>query len=134
MQERFPAVTRLQIHLPDQQSVVYHDSEPLHAALARGRTTTLTEWFTANRDHQEARDLLYADFPTRFTWHSKKKWKPRKSPAPVVGRMYSTNPGMLLGCIDRCLLACSNLTINFTTMLRDICRPRRASLFEDAPL
>ena len=82
--------------LPDQQSVVYRDNEPLPAALARGRTTTLTAWFKANRDHPEATDLLYADFPGHYTWPATKKWTPRRRPIPVVGRMFHANPGVLL--------------------------------------
>lgn len=112
MQDRFPSVTRLQVHLPDQQSVVYRDNEPLPAALARGRTTTLTAWFKANRDHPEARHLLYADFPGHYTWPATKKWTPRRRPIPVVGRMFHTNPGVLLilsMATSSCLLAFSIL-------------------------
>ena len=71
MQSCHPSVARLQVHLPDQQSVVYRDDEPLPAAMARGCVTTLTAWFKANHDYPDARDLLYADFPTAISSRTK---------------------------------------------------------------
>jgi hypothetical protein len=39
----------------------------------------LTEWFEANKKHEEARDLTYCDFPLKWTWDSKnRKWVKRK--------------------------------------------------------
>ncbi|OMP07463.1 DNA helicase PIF1, ATP-dependent [Corchorus olitorius] len=36
-------------------------------------------WMVANRNHESARDLLYADFPTRWVWNPKaSKWLPRQ--------------------------------------------------------
>ena len=36
------------------------------------------EWMAINELDQRGRSLLYADFPTKFTWHSKqKKWEYR---------------------------------------------------------
>jgi hypothetical protein len=53
----------------------------------------LTEWFTYNQHHPEARGILYRDFPKYFTWNVKDKcWQPRKNSAYQVGRLVSANP------------------------------------------
>lgn len=40
--------------------------------------TTLTAWFTANEESSIGHDLLYHDFPGRFSFNkSTKKWKLR---------------------------------------------------------
>jgi hypothetical protein len=53
----------------------------------------LTEWFTYNQHHPEARGILYHDFPKYFTWNVKDKcWQPRKNSAYLVGRLVSANP------------------------------------------
>lgn len=40
------------------------------------RQTMLTEWFTANKNFEEARELTYCDFPTKYTWDNKNRiWK-----------------------------------------------------------
>jgi hypothetical protein len=41
--------------------------------------TTLTKWFTANRNYASARDTPYAKFPKRWVWNKTlKKWTPRQ--------------------------------------------------------
>ena len=90
MQDRYPAVNRLNVHLPEQQSVVFNDNEPLQQVSQRTRVTKLTEYFATNRAHPSG--LLYSDFPNRFTW-KRNKWRPRRRQRAVVGRMYLTNAG-----------------------------------------
>ncbi|CAG8729358.1 15935_t:CDS:2 [Acaulospora morrowiae] len=58
-----PDIQRLQVHLPDQQMVVFSDNEPLQEVLQLNNIhkTMLTEWFTANTIYPEARELTYND-------------------------------------------------------------------------
>lgn len=70
----------------------------------RIQRTTLTEYFTANRDAAErtareeilefdCRELLYQDFPSRMTYdNTTHRWKIRKSRFSTIGRMIYVNP------------------------------------------
>ncbi|RCV11375.1 hypothetical protein SETIT_2G180800v2 [Setaria italica] len=53
----------------------------------------LTVYFDYNRLHEEARGILYRDFPEHYTWESNGKfWKPRKNAVYQVGRLVSAHP------------------------------------------
>ena len=86
--------------------VVFGDEAELPQLLEvqRIRRTTLTEYFTANRDAAEqvargqplefdCRELLYQDFPSRMTWDKRTRlWKVRKSRFSTIGRMMYVSP------------------------------------------
>jgi len=56
------------------------------------KKTHLTEWFTANRNLEGAKNVSYQDFPQAFTWNKKtKKWNTRRQ-CDVIGRMYFVHP------------------------------------------
>ena len=63
-----PDIQQLQVHLPNQQTVVFPDGQPVQVTLQRADIdrTMLTEWFTANTLYPEARQLTYGDFPTQW--------------------------------------------------------------------
>jgi hypothetical protein len=72
MQEHFPTVIRLQVHLPNQQHVTLNpdrDADP-QAAMERheNQDTTLTGWFKANAFYQDGviNNTLYQDFPNKM--------------------------------------------------------------------
>ncbi|KAI7952088.1 hypothetical protein MJO28_007772 [Puccinia striiformis f. sp. tritici] len=102
MSERYPSVTRLSLHLDDQQTVFYVDEEGLRRQFESGRAnrTNLTEYFELNRANavglgMPARKLLYQDIP-RFFWFTKdKRWRCRQRESDAVGRIYyaSINEG-----------------------------------------
>ncbi|KAM0918646.1 hypothetical protein ACQ4PT_008729 [Festuca glaucescens] len=58
--------------------------------------TMLTEWFVANENHPEARDLTYLDFPTGWVWNaSQKVWTKRRQKRKIatrIGRIYHVHP------------------------------------------
>ena len=90
MHHNQPYVIRLQLHLPNEQYVHYNpETETAEQVLHREgiHITTLTAFFDACCNYpQLASDLLYPDFPTRFTWHGdEKRWLPRKK-GVVIGR------------------------------------------------
>jgi ATP-dependent DNA helicase PIF1 len=69
MHDGDPPVVRLGLHLEDQQRVFFEadqigNAESLLPAM-EARRTTLTAWFLANQMYEEARELLYVDFPTK---------------------------------------------------------------------
>jgi hypothetical protein len=75
------AVLQLQLHLPDMQSVTYKDEENLEDVVSRpgSNRTTLTEYFTKNREERSVRKILYREFPEHFQWMTGRKvWQGRK--------------------------------------------------------
>ena len=90
-----PAVVQLQVHLPDQQSVFFnprHNPQDVQV-VAQQMDTILTAFFKANQHYPHlARDLLYQDFPQKFTWQPlRKEWTPRQM-GFAIGRMYYVPP------------------------------------------
>jgi hypothetical protein len=91
-----PVVERLPIHLPDHQEVNFDTLDNLPEVVQAGAPPTmLTMYFQLNRDDPNARQYLYDDIPTHYTWKAnEKKWSPRQSNGPVflnvppIGRMY----------------------------------------------
>ena len=75
IQEHEPSVLCLQVHLPNQQSVMLNPDRDGNAqqALERheDRDITLTGWFKANALHQDGiiNNTLFQDFPTKMVWH-----------------------------------------------------------------
>ncbi|KAJ1268745.1 hypothetical protein BS78_07G158400 [Paspalum vaginatum] len=72
---------RLPVHLPLMNIVKMKSDEKL-AQIAKDLNyakTMLTEWFTANKEHEDARELTYYEFP-------------RKQRGFKIGRLYYVNP------------------------------------------
>ncbi|RXW11836.1 hypothetical protein EST38_g14019 [Candolleomyces aberdarensis] len=96
--DQVPNVVRLQVHLPGQHMVVFDPSEDPQRVLARAaqEQTTLTAWFTANRDAGAigtlARQHTYQEFPQHFVWKDAlKRWDIRRQ-GFAIGRMYFVGP------------------------------------------
>ena len=91
LQDRYPSIQRLALHLPDQQTVVYREGEAQNA-VQNPKPTTLTAWFEANYLYPQASELLYHEMPEHFTWdNANRKWKPRQTRLSI-GRMYNAWP------------------------------------------
>ena len=101
MHQEFPNIVRLQVHLPNQQLVMWNEDATAELQTVvenQGtRDTTLTGYFKANanphEDYQQARNLLYQDFPSKFVWQTKeRKWTKRKTKETALGRIYYAHP------------------------------------------
>src|SRR5271168_1510159 len=97
MHEEFPNITRLHVHLPNQQTITWNAANPQNiqqvAEHQGAKDTTLTGYFKANARYPEACQLLYQDFPSKFVWNKKTlKWTPRQR-GFSIGRMYYAHPG-----------------------------------------
>ena len=112
MHRRKPAVQRLQIHLSNQQIVVFSNDTDMVTFLNNNRLqkTTLTEFFTANKQAEreaaevaaackpplefDCRDLLYQEFPLQMTWkRTLRRWDRRKRAiGGTIGRIYFVGP------------------------------------------
>ena len=65
---RQPAVQRLSFHIENQQPVVFNDTEYLDNVIDRPNIgkSQFTEWMKANELYEEARELTYSKFPTKW--------------------------------------------------------------------
>ncbi|XP_019178902.1 PREDICTED: uncharacterized protein LOC109174064 [Ipomoea nil] len=101
-----PSVERLSFHLPNQQSVIFADDDPVDNIVNRptiGQSMFL-EWFEANKTFPEARKMTYAEMPTKFVWKKQlRKWQPRKK-GFAIGRIFYVPPGTGEIFYLRCLL------------------------------
>lgn len=92
MHQESPNVERLDLHLPNEQTVVFQDGVMLHDLAELERDTKLTAWFKLNQADEAARGHLYIDIPEHYTWHSKDRaWRLRKRGSPM-GRLYLCGP------------------------------------------
>jgi hypothetical protein len=69
-------------------------NDKLKAILAdpKNKKTMLTEWFEANKNNKEARDLTYCDFPLKWKWETKNKKSVKRKHGFKIGRLYYVNP------------------------------------------
>ena len=65
---RITSVEKLGFHLPDQELVFFDEDEPIESILNKKTVSQsmFLAWFIANRKYAEARELTYAEFPTKF--------------------------------------------------------------------
>ncbi|KAI7960258.1 hypothetical protein MJO29_005326 [Puccinia striiformis f. sp. tritici] len=96
---RYPAVRRLALHLPDEQTIYYKDAQGAIDKMQSGMAelTTLTQFFALNRDDEvgylkRARDLLYHEILLHFYWYKNREWRPQKKPSDTIGRLYFASP------------------------------------------
>ena len=104
IQHKDPTVERLSFHLPNEQYVVFEDSEPLERVVNRNtvRESQFLAWMEANKKFVEGRNLTYAEFPTKFVWNTD-TWTLRKQ-RYSIGRMFYVPPGSGDMYYLRCLL------------------------------
>ena len=96
MHDEYPSITRLAVHLPDQQIVYFKAGDNLEKLERKKTETTLTAWFKINKIGEDvnALNILYPDFPKYYTWNnSKKQWAKRKNNESLtICRVYMSNP------------------------------------------
>jgi hypothetical protein len=77
-----PPVMQLQLHLENMHMVSFKEGQDIQRVVSREgvEKSMLTEYFEANRLHEEARSILYRDFPEWYTWQKGKNkcWKRRE--------------------------------------------------------
>ena len=90
----WPSVQRLPVYLPLMNIVNFSGDAKLQSIIRdpKNQKTMLTEWFEANKQYPEARELTYCEFPQKWIWDNKnKKWTKRKQ-GFQIGRLYYVNP------------------------------------------
>jgi hypothetical protein len=99
VQDRHPAVMRLDIHEEGKQFVYFNPGQA-EERVDKPKITKLMAWFEYNEsEHMEFEDdmwenLTYMEFPEHYTFNeSSKKWKPRKRKPgdfpDVIGRIHA---------------------------------------------
>ncbi|KAG7980703.1 hypothetical protein I3843_05G196400 [Carya illinoinensis] len=94
LNEMYPSVYSLHLHLEDQHLVSFRAHEDLNNVLNSytSKKSMLTEFFYRNQIDENARKLLYREFPEKFVWDSQCRiWTPRKKKT-VIGRIVTANP------------------------------------------
>ncbi|XP_020113189.1 uncharacterized protein LOC109727463 [Ananas comosus] len=91
---RQPSVERLTVHLPMMNNVTYHSAQNLINGLRRPNIgkTMFTSWMETNQGNDDARDLTYAEFPTKWVWHPKDKFWSRRKQGNRIGRIVYIHP------------------------------------------
>ena len=82
------------MHLPGQHLIIFNAENPDQALaqVQREPRTMLTAYFKANKAYPNAKDYLYQDFPSHFSYNkSTKEWTPRRR-GFAIGRMYFASP------------------------------------------
>jgi hypothetical protein len=61
------------VHLPNENYITYNAIANMSEILSENflRKTMLTEWFTTNVQNENARNLTYIDFPSKWRWDDK---------------------------------------------------------------
>ena len=78
---RTPNVERLSLHLEGEQTVVYDENADLENVVQKPTVAAsmFDGWMQMNEDYPPARELTYAEFPTKFVWNAPKRiWTHRK--------------------------------------------------------
>ena len=72
IQYRNPAVERINFHLEKKNTVTFPESINLRQLVHHlgVENAMFTEWMKANNSFEDARELTYTDFPTKWVWHS----------------------------------------------------------------
>ncbi|KAF8094778.1 hypothetical protein N665_0353s0009, partial [Sinapis alba] len=89
-----PNVVKLPVHLPGKHVMVYNEGDNLSEVVSRENIekTMLTAFFEACATYEEARELTYFEFPSRFVYHSAGKiWAPRQQ-GEAIGRVVYISP------------------------------------------
>ncbi|GBN41059.1 hypothetical protein AVEN_127452-1 [Araneus ventricosus] len=90
LSHKSPTVVCLVVHLPQQQPIVYQDSQEAQAIeQAALRKTTLTSWFELNKNDPSAHNISYSDIPQYYVFDkSTTNWKKQQRGGQnVIGRL-----------------------------------------------
>ncbi|KAL5542376.1 hypothetical protein UlMin_010086 [Ulmus minor] len=94
LNENYPSVYTLQLHLENQQLITFKKTDKLDRIINNdfASRSMLTKYFNMNKTNEKAKSLLYNQFPEHFVWNQRDKfWMPRKK-GHVIGRIVTTNP------------------------------------------
>ncbi len=88
LHKEWPPITRLAVHLPNEQSVIFDPTSDTHdiQMIANESTSTLLQWFRLNQTDVAARQWLYTEIPEHYSLGKNKEWIPRLQRSFSIGR------------------------------------------------
>jgi hypothetical protein len=92
--EEFPPVTRLALHLPDEQPVYFDEDasrEEIRETMEK-TGSTLMAFFDYNARHPNDPKYRYPEFPERFTYDKPTRSWHRRGGKQAIGRMFQASP------------------------------------------
>ncbi|XP_071694488.1 uncharacterized protein [Rutidosis leptorrhynchoides] len=90
-----PSVRILPFHLEGEHQIILDEHEVIEQVLENPsvNTSMFLEWMKCNGCSQQARQLTYVDFPTKFIWDKDYRvWKLRKRKTGAIGRIHHVAP------------------------------------------
>ncbi|XP_076890293.1 uncharacterized protein LOC143541329 [Bidens hawaiensis] len=93
---RYPPVMRLPFHLPDKQQVFYGPDVDVEDVLDKDivASTMFTSWMECNQIYDEAKELNYIEFLSKFVWKKEGKCWERRKLGFSIGRIHSVSPAL----------------------------------------
>ncbi|XP_076946714.1 uncharacterized protein LOC143618348 [Bidens hawaiensis] len=103
---RYPSVIRLPFHLPNQQQVIYGPNEYIDNVLNKPSvsSTMFLSWMEYNECNEDARNITYVEFPTKYVWKSEQQCWARRKQGFSLGRIHAISPSAGEGYFLRILL------------------------------
>ena len=94
LNEMYPLVYILQLHLEDQHSVSFRKYDYLSHVLRDDSSlrSMLIEFFCRNKIDENAHKLLYKEYPEQFVWNQRDKIRTPRKKKNVIGRIVAKNP------------------------------------------
>ncbi|XP_031116717.1 uncharacterized protein LOC116020381 [Ipomoea triloba] len=91
----YPHVERLSFHMPNEQSIYFDENAPIDVIVERHtvKHSMFLAWLEANKKYPEAKQLTYAEMPTKFVWkQATREFVPRQR-GFSIGRVLYVPPG-----------------------------------------
>jgi hypothetical protein len=110
----FPSIERMPVHLPNENYIIYTAEKDMSRILSQEflHRTMLTEWFVANQNYPDGRNLTYCDFPLKWRWNDQTRtYERRQKGDGKIGRIYFVHPS----CGERYYLRMLLLTVKGAT-------------------
>ncbi|KAL7616464.1 hypothetical protein Lser_V15G00051 [Lactuca serriola] len=92
---RTPPVERLSFHLEHKVPVVFKPNQHLNQVVSKPTVAAsqFLAWMECNKHDEDARNLSYVEFPTKYVWNkSDKIWTKRKTKSKALGRLNHVSP------------------------------------------
>ncbi|XP_071699577.1 uncharacterized protein [Rutidosis leptorrhynchoides] len=90
-----PTVIRLPFHLDGQHQIIFDEDEVIEDVLEKPsvNTSMFIGWMKCNVSNQEARELTYVEFSTKFIWRKDNRiWSRRKNNIGAIGSIHHVAP------------------------------------------
>ena len=95
MHQQSHSIVRLDVHLPNRQSVYFHEAagqEALAQQLEQNKNSTLMAWFQLNQHDEAAHNFYFYDISLYYVFENNMWQRCRQNSSKIIGRMYTVHP------------------------------------------